>query len=216
MSRYLNPLHPPVPTEIHSQYTALSYANPPLQPPFPIPLPSSYKRVPQTVPPRLLSAPCRSSPRIPITFNLIGATNCGLGVPMRELLVRSDSALERMLVDAKEPVGSLMAGSLGTRKVSLTIALVVQWPGYEHVEWTLCFDLFTPSGPLTRGQLAVQIANAFSGYVVKVAGQTPSPNAASWRLASGGTGTSFDRLVLTAFWNVRDDHWMAEVLVDLR
>ncbi|KAF9226968.1 hypothetical protein BS17DRAFT_696849 [Gyrodon lividus] len=212
MSRYINPLHPPVPTAIHSQYTALAYANPPLQPPFPTSLPSSYKRVPQTAPSKFLAAARRSSPRIPITFDLIGAASCGLGVPMRELLVRSSGALERMLVDAKEPVGLLMAGLLGMRKVSFTIA----WPGYEHMEWTHCLDLFTPSGPLTRGQLAVQIAHAFSEYVAKLACQTPAPNAVGWRLASGGVGISFERLVLIAFWNVGDDHWMAEVLVDFR
>ncbi|KIK99001.1 hypothetical protein PAXRUDRAFT_823226 [Paxillus rubicundulus Ve08.2h10] len=103
-----------------------------------------------------------------------------------------------------------MAGSLGIRKVSLTIA----WPGYEHAEWTLCLDLFTPSGPLTRGQLAVQIANAFSGYVLKMSGQTPSQNAASWRLACGGTGTSFERLVLTAFWNFVKNIFLFQIRLD--
>ncbi|KAF9235224.1 hypothetical protein BU15DRAFT_89643 [Melanogaster broomeanus] len=212
MSHYINPLHPPVPPAIQSQYTALSYANPLLRPPFPTPLPSSYARVPQKPPPKLLSAPRRSSPCVPITFDLIGAASRGFGVPMRELIVRSGGALERMLVDAKEPVGSLMAGSLGIRKVSI----IITWPGFEHVEWVHCLDLFTLSGPLTRGQLAVHIAHAFSGYVVEMTDKTPSPNATGWRLASGGTGISFERLVLTTFWNVCDDYWMAEVFVDLR
>lgn len=124
MSHYFNPLHAPVPSEFHSQYTALSHANPPLEPPFPTSLPPSYKRVPQTPPSKLLSLPRRSSPNVPVIFELIGAPTRGLGIPMRELVARSGGALERMIVDANEPVGYLMSGSLGIRKISLRIMVV--------------------------------------------------------------------------------------------
>lgn len=119
MSHYLNPLHAPVPSEFHSQYTALSHANPTLEPPFPTSLPPSFKRVPQS--PKLLSAPRRSGPYVPIVFELIGAPSRGLGIPMRELVVRSGGALERMIVNASEPVGYLMSGPLGIRRISLRI-----------------------------------------------------------------------------------------------
>lgn len=121
MSYYLNPLHAPVPSEFHSKYTALSHANPPLEPPFPSSLPPSFKRVPQTPLSKVLSLPHRSCPRVPVTFELIGAPNRNLGIPMRELVVRSGGALERMIVDANEPVGYLMSGSPGILEVSLRI-----------------------------------------------------------------------------------------------
>lgn len=127
MSYYLNPLHAPVPSEFHSQYTALSHANPPLEPPFPTSLPPSYKRVPQT-PLSKLPLPRRSCPRVPVTFELIGAPGRGLGVPMRELVVRSGGALERMIVDANESVGYLMSGSLGILQVSLRIMVTSKPP----------------------------------------------------------------------------------------
>lgn len=43
---------------------------------------------------------------------------------MRELVARSGGALERMIVDANEPVGYLMSGSLGIRKVFLRIMVI--------------------------------------------------------------------------------------------
>lgn len=47
--------------------------------------------------------------------------------------------------------------------------------------------------------------------------QTPSPNAAGWRLGSSGTGViAFERLVLIALWNACDGQWMAEVYIDSR
>lgn len=119
MSHYLNPLHAPVPSEFHSKYTSLCHANPPLEPPFPTSFPSTYKRVPQTPP-----SPRRSGSHVPIIFELIGAPSRGLGIPMRELVVRSGSALERMIVDASEPVGYLMSGPLGIRRVSLRIMVI--------------------------------------------------------------------------------------------
>jgi len=92
--------------------------------------------------------------------------------------------------------------------------LRIMWPGYDHVDWSHSLDLYSSAGPVTRGQLAVQIAFAFSTYVVQMEAQTPSRSAASWRLGSGGM--TFERLVLTALWNICDDHWMAEVYVDCR
>ncbi|KAF8555566.1 hypothetical protein OG21DRAFT_1410728 [Imleria badia] len=211
MSHYFNPLHAPVPSEFHSKYTTLCHANPPLEPPFPTSFPPTFKRVPQTPP--LLSSPRRSGSHVPIIFELIGAPSRGLGIPMRELVVRSGGALERMIVDASEPVGYLMSGPLGIRQVSLRIL----WPGYDHVYSSHSLELFSSGGPVTRGQLAVQIAFAFSDYVVKMTAHTPAPSASSWRLGSRSTGgIAFERLVLIALWNACDDHWMAEVFIDSR
>ncbi|KAG6373902.1 hypothetical protein JVT61DRAFT_6055 [Boletus reticuloceps] len=211
MSHYLNPLHAPVPSELHSQYTALCHANPPLEPPFPTSLPPSFKRAPQT--PKYLPSSPRSGSHVPIIFELIGAPSRGLGIPMRELVVRSGGALERMIVDASESVGYLMSGPRGIRTVSLRI----MWPGYEHLDWSHTLELFPSDGPVTRGELAVQIAFAFSEYVSQMAARTPSAGAANWRLGSRSTGgIAFDRMVLIALWNSCDDNWMAEVYVDSR
>jgi hypothetical protein len=114
-------------------------------------------------------------------FELIGAPSRGLGIPMRELVVRSGGALERMIVDANERIGSLMSSSPRIRKVSLRIMVrfaislfprvaflkdaLFQWPGYDHVDWSHSLDLFSSAGPVTRGQLAVQIAFAFATYM---------------------------------------------------
>lgn len=50
-----------------------------------------------------------------------------------------------------------------------------------------------------------------------MASQTPSPNAADWRLGSKSSGhIAFERLVLVALWNAHDERWMAEVCVDFR
>jgi len=142
MSHYLNPLHAPVPSEFHSQYTALCHANPPLEPPFPSSLPPAFKRVPQTPPSKSLSLPRRSGPHVPILFELIGAPTRGLGIPMRELVVRSGGALERMIVDASEPVGYLMSGSLGIRQVCLRIMVN---PGLR-LSREPCSDILPSSG----------------------------------------------------------------------
>ncbi|KAL4076485.1 hypothetical protein J3A83DRAFT_4187092 [Scleroderma citrinum] len=216
---YFNPLHPPVPESIQSQHSALSDACPILSPPFPTHLPPTFMRLPQVPPPKLLSVPCRTFPAAPVTFDLIGAPMRGLGVPMRELVVRSGGALERMLVGASEHVGAMIGKALGV----MNVRLVISWPGYEHVDWSLSIELFTFSGPLTRGQLALQIASAFQSFIITSSTILPAPHVGNWRIASttaaGSTSTgtvSFDRLVLFAFWNVCDDVWMAEAFVDRR
>ncbi|KAG6329481.1 hypothetical protein ID866_9607 [Astraeus odoratus] len=137
---------------------------------------------------------------------------------MRELAVRSGGALERMLVGATDHIGVAMGKALGLQRVRL----IIPWPGYEHLEWTAPINLFTSSGPLTRGQLAAHLALAFQSFIVKSSTHAPTSNVGSWRIAVGGgnlastTGISFERLVLFALWNVCDDVWMAEVFVDRR
>ena len=118
---YFNPLHPPIPESIQSQQSALSDACPTLSPPFPTHLPPTFTRLPQMPPPKLLSTPRRTFPVAPVTFDLIGAPMRGLGVPMRELVVRSGSALERMLIGATEHVGAMMGKALGVMNVRLVI-----------------------------------------------------------------------------------------------
>ncbi|KAG1857513.1 hypothetical protein F4604DRAFT_1659373 [Suillus subluteus] len=206
---YMNPLHPPVPSNIRSSYTALAGACSAYQPPFAQSMPPTHRRLPQAplskVPTSRRSPPCPA-----VTFDLHGAPSHGLGVPMCELLARSGGALERMLVGANDGVGAQMSGPLGSRRVNLKIL----WPGYEHLDRSYPLDIHTPAGPLTRGQLAVQVAHAFARFIEELQGYPPAQHGASWRFGNGGIG--FNRLMLSALWNVYDDVWLAEVIVDFR
>jgi len=121
---YLNPLHPPLPNNIHSSYTALANACSTHQPPFSQSMLPSHRRLPQA-PSSKMTMSRRSSPCPAITFDLYGAPSRGLGVPMCELLTRSGCALERMLIGASDGVGAQMGGSVGFRRINLKI-LVMQ------------------------------------------------------------------------------------------
>ncbi|KAG1721259.1 uncharacterized protein EDB91DRAFT_1176412 [Suillus paluster] len=206
---YINPLHPPVPSNVRSSYTALAGACSTNQPPFAQALPPSHRRLPQA-PLSKMSTSRRSPPCPAVTFDLHGAPSRGLGVPMGELLTRSEGALERMLVGVSDGVGAQMSGSLGFRRVNLKIL----WPGYEHLDRSYPLDIYTPAGPLTRGQLAVQVARAFARFIEELQGHPPAQHGASWRFGNGGI--SFNRLILSALWNACDDVWLAEVIVDFR
>jgi hypothetical protein len=120
---YLNPLHPPVPGNIRSSYTALANACSTHQPPFTQTLPPSHRCLPQTLSSKMTTSR-RSSPCPAITFDLFGAPSRGLGIPMCELLTRSGGALERMVVGASDAVGAQMSGSLGFRRVNLKIMVM--------------------------------------------------------------------------------------------
>ncbi|OJA08577.1 hypothetical protein AZE42_10574 [Rhizopogon vesiculosus] len=149
-------------------------------------------------------ASCRSSPCAAITFDLCGAPSRGLSVPVCELLSRPEGALERMLVGSSDVVGAKMSGSLGFRR----------WPGCEHLDRTHPLDLYIPAGPLTRGQLAVQVAHAFARFINELQGHPPAQHGAAWRFDNGGI--SYNRLILSGLWNVCDNTWLAEVIVDFR
>ncbi|OAX38205.1 hypothetical protein K503DRAFT_691952, partial [Rhizopogon vinicolor AM-OR11-026] len=90
----------------------------------------------------------------------------------------------------------------------------LQWPGCEHLDRTHPLDLYTPAGPLTRSQLAVQVAHAFARFIDELQGFSPAWHDAAWRFGDGGI--SYNRLILSMFWNVCNDTWLAEVIVDFR
>ncbi|KAH7921074.1 hypothetical protein BV22DRAFT_1020051 [Leucogyrophana mollusca] len=196
MSMYINPLHPPIPSSLRSPYTTLSPAHSHSQPLLTSTsaLPPSLHRLPQAPPSSFKPHHTHCAP--PITFDTIGASARGLGVPMRELLARSGGALERMVIGAAETVNA------NSRRATLRI----MWPGYEHLDWSQGIEVYGA----TKVQLGVQVARAFKAFVEKTFTHPPAPHGASWR------GVSFERLVLVALWNVCEDTWMAEVLVDSR
>ncbi|OJA08740.1 hypothetical protein AZE42_08663 [Rhizopogon vesiculosus] len=71
------------------------------------------------------------------------------------------SSYTTLAVGSSDVVSVQMSGSLGFRRVNLKIL----WPGYEHLDRTHPLDLYTPAGPLTRSQLAVQVAHAFARFI---------------------------------------------------
>ncbi|OJA12618.1 hypothetical protein AZE42_12255 [Rhizopogon vesiculosus] len=105
-----------------------------------------------------MTASRRSSPYPAITPDLYGTPSRGLGVPI-------------------DVVGDQMTGSLGFRRVNLKIL----WPGYEHLDRIHPLDLYTPAGPFTRGQLAVQVAHAFARFMDELQGYPPAHHGATWR-----------------------------------
>ncbi|OAX38206.1 hypothetical protein K503DRAFT_818331 [Rhizopogon vinicolor AM-OR11-026] len=94
---YLNPLHPPILSSIHSSYTTLANACSTHQPPFSQSMLPSHQCLPQTLSSKT-TASRRSSPCPALTFDLYGAPSCGLGMPMCEFLSLSGGALGRLVL----------------------------------------------------------------------------------------------------------------------
>ncbi|KAG6328252.1 hypothetical protein ID866_10836 [Astraeus odoratus] len=156
-------------------------------------------------------------PAAPVTFDLFGASTCGLGVPMCELAVWSGAASaqrwarhwacnasassSRCVLSLSSPGGPCREG----------VELMSASAGVVHIH------LYR-----TLARLAAQLALALQSFIEKCSTHNPALNVGSWHITpSGGnlaatTGISFDRLVLFALWNVCDDVWMAEVFVDHR
>lgn len=118
---------------------------------------------------------------------------------MCELRARSAFALEQILVGANDVVGPQMRYR--------TVQLKIFWPGYD--DYTCSLNIYTSAGPVTRGKLAIQVAEAFVRFINDMKTKSPGPNGASWPLRD-----SLNHLSLSALWNLYDDVWMAEVIVD--
>lgn len=94
---------------------------------------------------------------------------------MVELTTRSINAIGMMIQGANDQV---FAGT-GLVRITLRILVglfcffivinpiqyvVVQWPGYEHVDWARSIEV-NAQGPMTRAQLAVAVAKNFSHFL---------------------------------------------------
>lgn len=60
----------------------------------------------------------------------------------------------------------------------------------------------------------VPVVFILTAFPQELQGYPPAQHGASWRFGNGGIG--FNRLMLSALWNVYDDVWLAEVIVDFR
>ncbi|EAU82744.2 hypothetical protein CC1G_10649 [Coprinopsis cinerea okayama7 len=197
-----NPLHAPVSSAQYSSYSSLSGAlidpSHKFESPFRRWLPqSSY-----TPASKWRSTTGTDGHQIPaISFDFIGHSK--QGVPMRELNMRSLSALAQMMDRANESVFA----SSGLQRITLRI----MWPGYTHVEWARAIDLVS-HGPMTRAQLAQVLAQNFARFM-DVA-RTERPDVSEYAIGPGGI--QFEHLVLVGIHNVFEDVWQADVAIDRR
>uniref|UniRef100_A0A0W0F037 Uncharacterized protein n=1 Tax=Moniliophthora roreri TaxID=221103 RepID=A0A0W0F037_MONRR len=130
-----------------------------------------------------------------ITFDHI--KNLGEGVPLRELSFRG-SATEQM----KGANDQVLAHTQLSR-----ITLHIRWPGY--VKRIRNIDILTPTGPITRRQLALAITQHFARFVERA--QYEDTTSPEWRL--GRPGITFNDIVLHSLYKVLDNAWQAEVSV---
>ena len=104
---YVNPLHPPVPSSSRSHFSSLGGA-------VPHPSPETRRRLPQPL--------CKSNGTTPlqnpVSFDYLGFSGRGHGVPMQDLAARGAQALAQMMDRAEE--------RLNIRSASGKIALRIQ------------------------------------------------------------------------------------------
>ncbi|KAI0068528.1 hypothetical protein BV25DRAFT_1910302 [Artomyces pyxidatus] len=139
----------------------------------------------------------------PIMFDWIGAPS-GFGVSMNELLAKSVFGLGEQMVGGHERV----FGSLNLNKIAFRIG----WPGYAAVDWNRPIELYTRNGPITRVELAVEVANQFARFVEKATYVPCDKHSLDWRVSPGYI--RFDHLILVALVNISGDSWQADIIVE--
>ena len=108
-----------------------------------------------------------------VSFDYIGAK--GQGVSMRDArnmatLGQLKGSNDFVMAGVKSPkvtlriMVSFITAYLTFSPASLTL-LPFQWPGYLHVDWARNIEIHTPTGPITRAQLANIIATNFARFV---------------------------------------------------
>ncbi|TDL28966.1 hypothetical protein BD410DRAFT_834972 [Rickenella mellea] len=160
----------------------------------------TYTRIPQRIykstsrapPPPARQSPCRC-----IEFHRAGESQPGMS--LKELLGRSGYSL---MYGAREAVFN--------KSGLVQVKLRVLWPGYDHVDWVRRIELQTAYGPMTRGQLAQAVASHLVKYFEEFQNQPIQPKDARWRLSP----QVLDRLAVASVWNVCEDTWMAEFLLE--
>ncbi|KAG0704443.1 hypothetical protein DFH29DRAFT_1078223 [Suillus ampliporus] len=95
------------------------------------------------------------------------------------------------------------------RTQSPVLKLVIAWPGYDTVEYPI--EIGTIEKPITRGQLARQIARAFFAFFNSDA-VTLTQRSHPWKIG-GPDGYSFHDMHLSAFWNIEGNAWGASIKV---
>lgn len=89
--------------------------------------------------------------------------------------------------------------------------LVIAWPGYDTVEYPI--DIGTNEVPITRADLARQIAYHFFGFFIQCNnGHFTQKSLFQWKVG-GRDGYSFHQIHLSTFWNIEGTSWSASVRV---
>ncbi|KAG2160091.1 uncharacterized protein EDB93DRAFT_1113402 [Suillus bovinus] len=92
-----------------------------------------------------------------------------------------------------------------------TFKLVIAWPGYDTVEYPI--DIGTNEMPITRADLARQIAYHFFGFCIQCDnGHFIQSSHLQWKIG-GRDGYSFHQIHLSTFWNIEGTSWAASVRV---
>ncbi|KDQ63938.1 hypothetical protein JAAARDRAFT_165906 [Jaapia argillacea MUCL 33604] len=186
---YHNPLHASV---TNNASYALTNANPR----------SAYCRIPVPHIPFQPASKWKSSVgRVSVgttTFDFAG--HPGLGVKIREVASRGAHGVAAMMAGAHDPV----LANTGLRSIQFAIT----WPGYPHVEWLRSIEIVTPSGHITRSQLAALISQQYMRFIENIS----SSQFAQWRIGHPGLG--LEHLVLMSVTNVLDDVWQATIAIE--
>ncbi|CAA7259433.1 unnamed protein product [Cyclocybe aegerita] len=203
---HINPLHAPIYPIQHSGYSSLSGAMP-----AQAPLPSGRKRLPQepyTPASKWHNSTGRSNPvEAAIYFDYKGYKR--QGVSMRELSARSVPGLFAMLEGGSDTVLAHTGLSRITFRIKAGLFLV--FLGYESANWARSIEINT-GGPITRAGLAQAVAQNFARFIEMCRGaKSSSPQ---WSIAPNNI--RYEHLYLVSLFNVFEDSWQADVVVDLR
>lgn len=110
-----------------------------------------------------------------IDFNIVGSH--GRGVPVSELLSRGYYGMSASMNGAYDQV----LAHTGLPRITFRLVVrvypyqaigyplthsLLQWPGYENLNWTRSIPIYTENGPITRAGLAVEIAKIISCFVM--------------------------------------------------
>ncbi|OAX36273.1 hypothetical protein K503DRAFT_784475 [Rhizopogon vinicolor AM-OR11-026] len=98
-----------------------------------------------------------------------------------------------------------------TQVYAFKLVIAFQWPGYDTVEYPI--DIGTNEAPVTRAQLARQIAYHFFGFFKLCdSGHFTQKSDFQWKVGGQG-GYSFYQMHLSAFWNIEGTSWGASIRV---
>ncbi|KDQ63932.1 hypothetical protein JAAARDRAFT_86951, partial [Jaapia argillacea MUCL 33604] len=138
-----------------------------------------------------------------VTFDFAG--HRGMGVKIREVASRGVHGVAAMMAGPHDPV----LVHTGMRNIKFCIT----WPGYPHVEWLRTIDIVTPTGPITRSQLAALVSQQYMRFIEKCQHENISGSQfAQWRLGYPNLGV--EHLVLMSITNVLDDVWQATITIE--
>ncbi|KAJ3491549.1 hypothetical protein NLJ89_g11328 [Agrocybe chaxingu] len=91
------------------------------------------------------------------------------------------------------------------------ITFRIKWPGYESANWARSIEI-TTGGQITRAALAQAVAQNFARFIEMYRGAKSS--SAQWSIAPNNI--RYEHLYLVSLFNVFEDSWQAEVVIDLR